>query len=297
VPPECGDRRREPPVTADVTAGEAIFDRIGCSVCHTSTITTAPPGTKINGDAFTVPAALGNKIIHPYSDFLLHDIGSGDGIPVLPTAEYASTTTQMRTAPLWALRTRNRLMHDGQSFTAQEAIARHGGQAASVTASYNALSNAQKLQLSQFLETPIIIVTGRADEVDRLLGLELGADDYICKPSSLREVVARVKAVLQRTRGWERQAAAARLVVDDATFEATLDGRRLDLTPVEFRLLKALAEQPGRIFERDQLLEKLYADHRIAADRTVDSHVKNLRRKLSDVCPDEDLIRSIYGMG
>jgi two-component system, OmpR family, response regulator BaeR len=120
---------------------------------------------------------------------------------------------------------------------------------------------------------------------------------HICKPFSLREVVARVKAVLRRTRGWERQAAAARLVVDDATFEATLDGRRLDLTPVEFRLLKALAEQPGRIFERDQLLEKLYADHRIAADRTVDSHVKNLRRKLSDVCPDEDLIRSIYGMG
>ena len=96
-------------------------------------IQTARPGTRINGGAFTVPAALGNKIIHPYSDFLVHDIGTGDGIPVLPTPEYAFTTNRMRTAPLWALRTRNRLMHDGLSFTKQEAIARHAGQAAAVT--------------------------------------------------------------------------------------------------------------------------------------------------------------------
>jgi len=114
-------------ITADVLAGEALFNKVGCDTCHTPSITTARPGAKINGGVLTVPAALGNKIIHPYSDFLLHDIGTGDGIPVLPLPEYASTATQMRTAPLWALRTRNRLMHDGQSLTKQDAIQRHAG--------------------------------------------------------------------------------------------------------------------------------------------------------------------------
>jgi CxxC motif-containing protein (DUF1111 family) len=114
---------------------------------------TAAPGTRINGGKFTVPEALGNKIIHPYSDFRLHDVGTGDGIPVLPTAEYAGTANQMRTAPLWGLRTRNRLMHDGLSFTAQEAIQRHAGQARGVTARYNALSEAHKQQLLLFLDS------------------------------------------------------------------------------------------------------------------------------------------------
>jgi hypothetical protein len=91
---------------------------------------TAAPGTVINGGAFTVPPALGNRIIHPYSDFLLHNIGTGDGIPFLPTPEYAFTAPLIRTAPLWALRTRNRLMHDGLSFTLQDAIQRHAGHAA-----------------------------------------------------------------------------------------------------------------------------------------------------------------------
>ncbi len=122
------------PITAGVQAGATVFSRIGCAVCHTASITTARAGAKINGGAFTIPEALGRKIIHPYSDFLLHDIGTGDGIPVLPTPEFASTANQIRTAPLWALRTRNRLMHDGLSFTTQDAIQRHAGQAASVTA-------------------------------------------------------------------------------------------------------------------------------------------------------------------
>jgi len=100
-----------------------------------------------------VPDALGNKIIHPYSDFLLHDIGTGDGIPVLPSSEYASTANQMRTAPLWGLRTRNRLMHDGLSLTKQEAIQRHAGQATNVTKKYNALSDAEKNQLLAFLNS------------------------------------------------------------------------------------------------------------------------------------------------
>ncbi len=141
------------PITADVLAGEALFNKTGCAVCHTPSITTARPGAKINGGVFTVPAALGNKIIHPYSDFLLHDIGTGDGIPVLPLPEYASTANQMRTAPLWALRTRNRLMHDGLSFTKQDAIQRHGGQAAGVKKNYNALSDAEKNQLLAFLDS------------------------------------------------------------------------------------------------------------------------------------------------
>jgi CxxC motif-containing protein (DUF1111 family) len=141
------------PITPDVQAGETLFANIGCAVCHTPSVTTAPPGTPINGGTFTVPQALGNKIIHPYSDFLLHDIGTGDGIPFLPTPEFASTATQIRTAPLWALRTRNRLMHDGLSFTKQEAIQRHAGQAAGVTQRYNALSDAQKTQLLTFLDS------------------------------------------------------------------------------------------------------------------------------------------------
>lgn len=139
------------PITPDVLAGELLFTQVGCSTCHVSSITTANVGTIINSGAFKVPNALGNKIIHPYSDFLLHDIGTGDGIPFLPTPEYFLTANQIRTAPLWALRTRNRLMHDGLSFTKQEAIQRHAGQAATVTAAYNLLSTAQKNQLLAFL--------------------------------------------------------------------------------------------------------------------------------------------------
>jgi len=141
------------PITADVLAGELLFNKVGCDTCHTPSITTARPGTKVNGGALTVPNALGHKIIHPYSDFLLHDIGTGDGIPVLPLPEYASTANQMRTAPLWALRTRNRLMHDGLSFTTEEAVQRHTGQAAGVTRKFNALSEAQKKRLLAFLDS------------------------------------------------------------------------------------------------------------------------------------------------
>ena len=140
-------------VSADVLAGEALFNKVGCAVCHTPSLTTARPGAKINGGALTVPAALGNKIIHPYSDFLLHDIGTGDGIPVLPLPEYATTANQIRTAPLWALRTRNRLMHDGLSLTKQDAIQRHAGQAAGATSNYNGLSEGEKNQLLAFLNS------------------------------------------------------------------------------------------------------------------------------------------------
>lgn len=141
------------PITSQVRAGDQLFNQVGCAACHVPTLRTAAPGTRINGGVLRVRDAVGNKIFHPYSDFLLHDIGTGDGIPVLPGAEFASTAAQIRTAPLWALRTRNRLMHDGLSFTKQEAIARHAGQATAARNAYDALSQAQKDQVLAFLDS------------------------------------------------------------------------------------------------------------------------------------------------
>jgi two-component system response regulator BaeR len=150
--------------------------------------------------------------------------------------------------------------------------------------------------LRAIADIPIVMVTALVEEVDRLVGLELGADDYICKPFSPREVVARVKAVLRRgARG--KTSAGTGLNMDEARYEAILDGKALELTPVEFRLLNTLASRPGRIFPRAELLDSLYADHRVVADRTVDSHVKNLRRKLQRVRPGEDIVHSVYGVG
>jgi two-component system, OmpR family, response regulator BaeR len=147
--------------------------------------------------------------------------------------------------------------------------------------------------LRAFSDVPIVMVTAKVEEVDRLVGLDLGADDYVCKPFSVRELVARVKAILRRP----RNSAPEGLVLEPEKHEAQLDGRKLDLTPVEFRLLRALASSPGRVFPRDRLLEKLYDDHRVVTDRTVDAHVKNLRRKLEEIRPGEELVRSIYGVG
>jgi two-component system response regulator BaeR len=150
-------------------------------------------------------------------------------------------------------------------------------------------------ELRGFTQLPIIMVTARVEEIDRLLGLELGADDYICKPFSPREVVARVKAVLRRqaTGGGPAQG----LQVEPQAWRAELDGHKLDLTPVEFRLLETLAAHPGRVFSRAALLERIYDDHRVVSDRTVDSHVKNLRRKLAEAAPGRELLHSVYGVG
>jgi two-component system response regulator BaeR len=150
-------------------------------------------------------------------------------------------------------------------------------------------------ELRTFSDLPVIMVTARVEEVDRLIGLEAGADDYLCKPFSLRELVARVKALLRRPRA--AAAAPAGLVIDEEKHQVSLDGKEIELTPVEFRLLAALAAAPGRVFSRDGLLEKLYADHRVVTDRTVDAHVKNLRRKLEEIRPGSELVRSIYGVG
>jgi two-component system response regulator BaeR len=145
-------------------------------------------------------------------------------------------------------------------------------------------------------DVSIIMVTARVDEVDRLLGLELGADDYICKPFSPREVVARVKAVLRRAqRGAAPQDTNLRL--DDAAFKATIGGKDLGLTAIEYQLLKVLASHPGRIYTRDQLIDAMYRDERVVSDRTVDSHIKKIRRKIAALEPERELIHSLYGVG
>ena len=150
--------------------------------------------------------------------------------------------------------------------------------------------------LRGFSAVPIIMITARVEEVDRLLGLDLGADDYICKPFSPREVVARVKAILRR--GPQLLSSTPpRLLIDEAQYRASLDGVALDLTPLELRLLSTFARSAGRVFSRDQLLDKLYSDHRVVTDRTVDSHIRNLRRKLEQACPGETPIESLYGVG
>lgn len=152
-------------------------------------------------------------------------------------------------------------------------------------------------EVRSFSAVPIIMLTARMEESDRLQGLDLGADDYICKPFSPREVVARVKAVLRRAPAQSNNEAVARLVIDHSAHTATFDGVLLDLTRVELRLLDTLASAPGRVFSRDQLLDRLYPDRRIVTDRTVDSHVRNLRRKLAQASAADDPIQSLYGVG
>lgn len=153
-------------------------------------------------------------------------------------------------------------------------------------------------ELRRFTDIPVIMVTAKIEEIDRLLGLEIGADDYICKPYSPREVVARVKTILRRChRSLEHPDVTALLHIDESRFQASYQGHILDLTPVEFRLLKTLACQPGKVFSREQLLNNLYDDYRVVTDRTIDSHIKNLRRKLEQIDSDKAFIRSVYGMG
>ena len=152
--------------------------------------------------------------------------------------------------------------------------------------------------IRSFSAVPIIMITARIEEIDRLLGLELGADDYICKPFSPREVVARVKAVLRRSTNNEPSSGLIPLLhLDEGRLQAILQGRELDLTVVEFRILEFLSANPGRIYGRDQLMDHIYPDQRIVSDRTIDSHIKNLRKKISGVSPDAEIIHSVYGVG
>jgi len=146
-----------------------------------------------------------------------------------------------------------------------------------------------------FSDVPIVMVTARVEEIDRLLGLELGADDYLCKPFSPRELMARIKAILRRA-GSSSPAPAA-LALDDGAHSVTIHGRLLELTPSEYAILAALVRRPGQVLSRAQLLDATRADNLDATDRAVDSHIKNLRRKIDEAAPGLEPIRSIYGLG
>ena len=156
--------------TPQAMEGERIFTETGCAICHVPTLVTAPAGTWINGKTFKIPKALGDKTFHPYGDFLLHDVGTGDGIvqswtehygrevyeyfgPELSVEDYDSTQNKMRTAPLWGVRFRSRLMHDGESLTFLDAIKRHGGEASDVIDQFHRLTRLEKLALFEFLKS------------------------------------------------------------------------------------------------------------------------------------------------
>ncbi len=150
--------------------------------------------------------------------------------------------------------------------------------------------------LRAFSTVPVIMVTARVEEIDRLLGLETGADDYLCKPFSPRELVARIKAILRRAAMSTRSPAPA-LHVDTSARRAHIHGQALALTPSEFEVLAALARRPGQVFTRAQLLDLLRQDDLDVTERAIDSHVKNLRRKIDAAAPGLEAIRSIYGLG
>ena len=150
-------------------------------------------------------------------------------------------------------------------------------------------------EIRQFSNVPILMVTAKVEEIDRLLGLELGADDYICKPFSPREVVARVKAILRRTQTIENP--SDMITLDEYRLTVSFHHQEVALTAVEFQLLKPLAEKPERIFSREQLMQNMYSDHRIVNNRTIDSHIKKLRKKLSDISNGKDWVQSVYGTG
>lgn len=150
-------------------------------------------------------------------------------------------------------------------------------------------------------DVPIILETAKVEEIDRLLGLEWGADDYICKPWSPREMVARVKTILRRVnmqkRAQPNDLTDQALQIDGDTWSAIYEQKKIDLTRREFQVLKVLYQRPGRVFSRSQLLEQAFPDDASVFDRTVDSHIKNIRQKLKSAGANDDIIRSVYGVG
>ena len=147
-----------------------------------------------------------------------------------------------------------------------------------------------------FSDVPILMLTARVDEVDRLLGLDTGADDYVCKPFAPREVVARVRALLRRAEG--RVISSPRpWLVEEASFRISWIGQWLPLTRIEFMMFRMLLARPGRVFSRDQLLASVHDSQRDISDRAIDSHIKNLRRKIQAIEPGRDCIASVYGIG
>jgi two-component system response regulator BaeR len=157
-------------------------------------------------------------------------------------------------------------------------------------------------EVRQFSNLPIMMLTAKVDEIDRLLGLELGADDYVCKPFSPREVVARIRTILRRVEAKPEKPVENELSYGEITlsldrFECIAGDQIIELTPVEFKILQGFMSRPGHVFSRDRLMDMAYADERIVSDRTIDTHVKNLRRKLAQGLGSKEVIHSIYGVG
>jgi len=159
-------------------------------------------------------------------------------------------------------------------------------------------------EIRTFSNVAIIMLTARVEEIDRILGLDLGADDYICKPFSPREVVSRVNALLRRMQMFQphhtnsiESTVGSDLAIDRNNYTANFKENELHLTPAEFRLLSILSHAPIRVYSRQQLIDQLYDDDRIVTNRTIDTHVKNLRKKLQDSGAESDIISSIYGVG
>lgn len=151
-------------------------------------------------------------------------------------------------------------------------------------------------ELRTFSDVPVVMATARVDEIDRLVGLELGADDYICKPYSPREVVVRVKNILRRSTE-EVKVVDQILSVNENTMQVLVKGKEVSLTRAEFRLLSHFHQHKEQVFSREQLMSQIYSDNRVVTDRTIDSHIKNLRRKIQNVDAEVDCIQSIYGVG
>jgi two-component system response regulator BaeR len=154
-------------------------------------------------------------------------------------------------------------------------------------------------EIRSFSKVPILIISAKIHEIDRLVGLELGADDYICKPFSPKEVVARVKAVMRRINPEpaEKTLMAGPITIKPESHTVTIEGSIIRLTPIEFGLLKILISRPDFVFTRSDLVTKIQGYDFEGYDRTIDSHIKNLRKKISQVLPGEDIIESIYGIG
>ena len=152
-------------------------------------------------------------------------------------------------------------------------------------------------ELRTFSNVPVVMATARIDEIDRLIGLELGADDYICKPYSPREVVVRVKNILRRATEEVKATSDDVLSINEDTMQVLVKGQEVSLTRAEFRLLVHFYQHSEQVFSREQLMSQIYSDNRVVTDRTIDSHIKNLRRKIQNVDAEVDCIQSIYGVG
>lgn len=154
-------------------------------------------------------------------------------------------------------------------------------------------------EIRQFSDVPIIMITARVEEIDRLLGLELGADDYICKPFSPREVVARVKAVFRRVHAEPREdhLVVGSISLNDETHQVMINKKALNLTPNEFELLKIMMRRPNRVFSRTELINRVQGYDFEGYDRTIDTHIKNLRKKIARWLPDQEIISTVYGVG